>query len=268
MGEYKVNSNTSADGSLTANELQELVMETYSRYAILMFEMLRAFEINKYAGFGDEYTKAHNSFWRIIGNKEHAKQVLAFHVAKEKEHFVFPSARFELCIDKALEPLRGYTSAPLMAELSITDAFTLWRMAGSWNGALTLAGIDPLTESERKAAVKRYIIDRASPEILPKTILKRYTPQGIAELQNICAAAKRSGNYPQNRDAVRLKEFVTDEYGEKTVRATFSKLGFPSPSFTNTKVEKFKARSEWWRKSKKYLALQNTSTKKRKAAVE
>ena len=249
---------------LSDSDLHRLVIEKYNQYAILVFKLLRAFEMEKYSHFKTEYDTAHKSLCVIVGNKEHAKQILTYHVRAERQCYTFKHAEDDKQVVKALELFRGYTETPLMADITTEDAFYLWRSVGSWNGALALAGLPPLKTEWRAAAVKKYIIERASPDILSKSILKQLTPQGLEQLQAICSAVRCIGSYPTLADAICLEEALMQENGKKLVREIFVKLGFPSPAFPETKQSNFKMRSHGWRKSKKYRKLQKHDSQERK----
>ena len=255
--------NTSVkDDLLTDTELQKLVNEVFSQYSLFMFEILRAHEIGMYLHFGRENIKARKAFDAIIGNPEHAKQVLQYHVEAEKQCYTFASAADNAFVAKALEVFRGYASAPLMAELPTSSAYIVWRSVGSWSGALVMAGIDPMTKAEKREAIKKYIIDRATPELICKSALKKYSPELIEELHRICDDAKQNGKYPSCEVIERLLDFPECKSSDKDANGIIMSMGFPAPSKPMTKVDKFHAASEWWRESKKYKQLARGSRKK------
>jgi hypothetical protein len=97
---------------------------------------------------------------------------------------------------KALEALRGKTVTPLMAELPFETAYILWQRAGSWTGALFMAGLDPLTDAQRMAAVEQYALTNAKPSWIPKDIRRRFSPELVSQLSLECEKARNVGMFP------------------------------------------------------------------------
>jgi hypothetical protein len=123
---------------------------------------------------------------------------LAFYEERERQGRVFESSADDKTLAEALEVLRGCAEAPLMAELPAEAAFTLWSRAGSFSGALGLAGLDPLDDEGRREAAMRYAIARATPDMLPQDIRARLKPAALDMLSLICDTARRLGRFPRS----------------------------------------------------------------------
>jgi len=265
MEKLKSTKTLSNNGALADGELQTLVNEAFPQYSLVMFEMLRAHEIDKYLHFGREYIRARESLDAVIGNQQHAKQVLKYHVEAEKQGYTFKRAENNVIVAKTLEVFRGYVTAPLMADIPTADAYFAWRSVGSWSGALIMAGLTPMTKAEKRDAIRKYIIARASPELIHKSTLKKYSPELIDELQIICDDAKRSGKYPSYEVIEHLLDFPECKNSEKDANGILAKMGFPAqskPIKPMTKVDKFHAASVWWRESKNYRNFSKRARKK------
>jgi hypothetical protein len=67
---------------------------------------------------------------------------------------------------------------------------SFWSRAGSWAGAMLLAGFDPLEGERLREAVTRYAIVRAAPELLPPEILRGMNAEAVNALRETCDLAR------------------------------------------------------------------------------
>jgi hypothetical protein len=95
-----------------------------------------------------------------------------------------------------LELLRGRTIAPLMAELNVLQARTLWSRAGSWAGAMILAGLEPLTRKTRKIAIKQYALRNVTPYLIPKPLREKIPPEAFGQLLAVCDQIHKDRRLP------------------------------------------------------------------------
>ena len=183
------------DYLLTGLEMRLLVTGAIERYGTSVFKILRAAELGAdYSPGVEEIKAAYKALCKTLVNNDIAAQVLRYHIDAERKRSIKKGAGEDELVDAALESLRGFEAAPLIADVETVAAYTLWSRAGSWLGAMELAGLDlPLTKDGRRAAVNRYRAVHASVELLPEGVRKRLTQTALDALNEICKAANKRG---------------------------------------------------------------------------
>ena len=241
---------TKLDERLTDAQLDELVDACYNDYARYVYKILRANEMEKYSRFKYDYSTAYNALNQMFKNTKHTKQIIEYHQKKERQNYINKDAENNAQVINSLEALRGYTTAPLMGQIASEDSFLLWNTIGSWNGALILAGLDPLTSDEQHAALRQHAIDRASLELLPDTLLRMLSPELRIAIRNMCIDAKRNGKYPTNAVVNRLKKYKEIKKNKNLFNAIMKRLGFPMPYEPHIKMKKIAQHEaqSYWRK--------------------
>jgi hypothetical protein len=165
-----------------------------------VFLYLRADELGEYQPGKRDARAARERLCEPFESEEVADQILEYYAAAETRRSILPGAEGDARFAEASQAIRGRTLAPLMAEVPEEDAYTMWAIAGSWNGALELCGLDPLDDDARREAVTRYAIANASPELMPQEYRERLTPECVAELEPICKATRELRRYPRTRE--------------------------------------------------------------------
>jgi len=175
--------------------LQKIVSESLANYSSTMFNLFRIVELgDDYAPMKAKIRELFDNLTRELGAHNLAVQLIRYHIAAERQSVIHDGAEDDTLVKKALEALNDYSCAPLMAEMDVDAAYTLWSRTGSWVGAMELAGLElPITKAERRKKIARYRAMHASPELLPETIRLNLTPAAIHTLTMICNMANKAG---------------------------------------------------------------------------
>jgi hypothetical protein len=177
-------------------DLNVLIQSTYQQHSRHVFEILRADELGKYHPVYQYKKKAYSGLSQALRYSEYMNSVLEVYRKYEARRRTIKKADLGQKFLEALETLRGKTVAPLMAELPFETAYILWARAGSWTGALSMAGLDPLTDAQRAAAVERYALTNARPVWIPKDIRRKFSPELVSQLSLECEKARNIGVFP------------------------------------------------------------------------
>jgi hypothetical protein len=237
---------------LTDAELESLIGELSPNHLPYVFACLRADEL------GEDYLPgrkdAITARRRLRNMSEHrgcAEQILEYYAAAETRRLILPGAEDDPRFEEASQVMRGRLTAPLMAELPADEAYALWTIAGSWNGALELCGLDPLDDNARRKAVERYAVANASPELMPQKYRKRMTPECVAALEQICKLARKRGRYPLSDKIPDSVRQLINKCGV-IIWAVLDSMGIPASDVPKPKkkkvltgVEAWKANARW-----------------------
>jgi hypothetical protein len=250
----------------TEAEKQAFAEDAQRRCGRDIFAILRADELGEYqlyAARASAYTALHDA----LGGKGATHRVVAYFKAAEESRYIRDGAEDDEELARAMEALRGMRTAPLMADLPEETACTLWRRAGSWAGALTLAGLDPLDEKQRRRAADRYAAFDASPNKLPKKLRRRLSKRTYELLEETCELARRLRRCPTKdelpegllasirADECKVGELLTKTglvYTAKDVSPPIKKKKKPEEM---TKLDHFFHRSNWWRNTEKFKEI-------------
>jgi hypothetical protein len=190
----------SPDAALTEGELAVLAEDALRKYPQLVFKIVLSKELHGYYPSYAAKDEALQSLRNAVGDKVAVKQLLDYFDKAEKDRYVRPGARDDRELTETLKLLRGTRETPLMAELPYSAAYELWRRAGSWTGALTLAGLVPLRERLRIKALRRYAAANASAAHLPGNMRSKLSDETMGMLAQLCAAARRLRRAPSPRE--------------------------------------------------------------------
>ena len=182
-------------------------------YEYNVFRIVRAKELSSYRPERRVYHAAYRELKEAFGSLDYVRQLLEFHFQAENDHFQRTGAEDDPCFIKAQEVFRGLTAAPLMAEIPEKEAYILWSIAGSWPGALILAGLDPPDENRRRQMAKRYAIANASISLLPDKLRVEIPINCLDLAENLCKRARTTGKVIKTMD-------IPDKY-----RKTFNEAG-------------------------------------------
>jgi len=175
--------------------LREFVAESSEKYGWQMFRLLRAAEL------GDDYYLAAEAIREsteilhsILGGRNLGVRITHFHLAAEMQCTISDSVENDAQLDIALEKLRGYTSAPLMADVDADTAYILWSHTGSWLGAMELAGLElPSSRAERRNEIARHRASHATVELLPDEVREQLSSEAFEMLERCCLLANEVG---------------------------------------------------------------------------
>jgi hypothetical protein len=190
----------SPDAALPESELAALAEEALLKYPQLIFKIVLSKELHGYYPSYAEKDRALQAFRGAMGDSAVAKQVLNYFDKAEKDRYIRKGAREDRELAELIKLLRGKREIPLMAELPYSAAYELWRRAGSWTGALTLAGIEPLRERLRLKALRRYAAVNASAANLPGNMRGKLSEETLDMLSRLCAVARRLRRAPSPRE--------------------------------------------------------------------
>ncbi|MDR0818374.1 MAG: hypothetical protein LBN43_02225 [Oscillospiraceae bacterium] len=196
--------NKKYDIPLSEIELNFLLECMAQKIAGCVFKILSISELGDYMPLREQFERAYRQLVEIMACVDLADQILAYYVQAERRVRIFDDADKDELFLQAAETLRGMTSAPLMLEFPERIAFALWNRAGSWSGAMTLVGLEPLNEYSRNLAAMKYIINRASPYLLGEETLRKLPPETIKLLEEICNSARREMRYANQRERQRV----------------------------------------------------------------
>jgi hypothetical protein len=188
-----------------------LLESTYQEHARHVFIMLRAEEMGKYHPVYSVKKKAYEDLSQALRGQKYASPVLEIYRDYETQCRTFDPVDPDPEFSDALEVLRGQTVTPLMMELPVETAYILWARAGSWAGALSLAGLPPLTDGQRAAAVERYAAANASLSWIPKDIRMKFSRKLLSQLSAECDKVRETGVFPHQNSipeqlVIQLKE--------------------------------------------------------------
>jgi hypothetical protein len=210
--------------------------------------------------------KAHNELREILICTDLIDQVLGYHLQAEREGLTYPGAEDDPRFIEAVQALRGRAAAPLIAELDTRTAFTLWSKAGSWAGAMELAGLDLLTKDTGLwEAVRNYAIQQASAGLLPLRIRNRLSPKCLDAIDTVCDRARKYTRMPGIDELKRMESFFANSGW--SCKAVFRELGLYDPNTrqamheadrVKSPAERFKDASHWWRTKQNRQALTHT----------
>ena len=167
--------------------------DRYGEYAKYVFRSISLRELSEFPPAQREQVIADNELNKLFGDGRLARQVLDFHTLCEKHRVLREGAEDSEDLPGLLEILRAWESAPLVAELPFNGALAFWKLAGSWMGALTLAGLEPHNSTAHKFAKKRYLLANMRADALSEKIKKMLTATDLAELDGIFEKARKSG---------------------------------------------------------------------------
>jgi hypothetical protein len=220
----------------------------FDKYAPYMFQIIKSREITRYPLARAERNKAYNELCKVLVCPDLVNQVLEYHFHCEKEGFVFPEAESNPLFLKAIETLRGRKTAPLITELDTRTAFTLWSKAGSWTGAMQLAGLDLLTDKDEIIkAIKHYAIQQASVDILPHEIKKNLSSECLDAINKVCNRARKYQRLPTNKDLKTTKPFFY--HSAYTYKMVFAELGLYDPTMKITQQQRRQDGIYWFQTS-------------------
>jgi len=204
------------DLSLSDAELHEIASNSLEKYGLSMFRLFSAAEIgSSYYPGGVIIREMFGNISNELGSHVFATQIISYHISAEMQCLINNDAENDQLTINALEVLRGHTHVPLMAEIEFDAAYTLWSRVGSWLGAMSLAGLEPVpTEAERRKISDRYRATHASVELLQDKVRKRLNSRALSNLIHICRTANEAGRL--------LYDF---EFSPDTVRI-FKECGF------------------------------------------
>jgi hypothetical protein len=254
-------------------ELRFLIQSTFRRYSKYAFAMIRTDELKgSYHPIAKERKLAYNALCQVLVCTDYADQVLTFHRECEEQRRIFADAEDDPKFQSALECLRGKKRAPLIIELPTRTAFELWRRAGSWTGAMKLAGLDVMNKTQRQAAITQYILRTASPDKIPVEIRERLGPAAVQSIGDVCRRSRELGKFLTTAELPKnLKKRI--RAAELTPWEVFAHMGVSlgkerkNTRYAVSKVQKFKERTAWWRNSKK-TAKKIQANARRKAEQE
>ena len=153
---------------------------------------------SRYQPAAAEYYAAHKAIGDILQNQASVDCLLENITDLETKCNIRICAYEDSELDKALEVFRGMYNAPLIADIEESTAHKIWELAGSWTGAITLAGLDLLTEKNGLAeAVEHYAAAHASTELLPEAERKKLDETAQSTLESICESARSEMRYAQ-----------------------------------------------------------------------
>ncbi|MDR2615462.1 MAG: hypothetical protein LBC28_02675 [Oscillospiraceae bacterium] len=142
---------------------QALAENARRRCGRSIFVILRADEL-AFTQLAAERARAYAELHETLSNKFAVDIVLAYFNAAEQDRYIRDGAEDDAELTRAIETLRKMDTAPLMIDLPDETAYELWNRAGSWAGALTLAGLEPLDETRRREAAELYAATHESPK--------------------------------------------------------------------------------------------------------
>jgi hypothetical protein len=192
---------------------------------------------------------------------------VAYFKAAEESRYIRDGAGDDAELARAIETLRKMDTTPLMIDLPDETAYELWNRAGSWAGALTLAGLEPLDEARRHEAAKLYSITHASPKRISKKFLPQISKETYKMLEQACELARRLERCPTKDElpkelSAKLRadncepEAIFRQMGlAQTFKDEAPKKKSKKGAVTLKKIERFRNSSYWWRNTKKYKAL-------------
>jgi hypothetical protein len=171
--------------------------EHYSQYII---RILRVNELRLYYPLFPEKDRALAAFRDAMGDKTIANRVIEYFAKAEQSCYILEGAEDSEELASAMEVLRGKLNPPLMVELPEETVRIIWQRAGSWTGAMKLAGLDPLTTKMRREAQVRYAAANASIEHLPGRIRRGLSDEMLDTLARVCAIARKLKRPLTSRD--------------------------------------------------------------------
>jgi hypothetical protein len=243
-------------------ELNALLRNTYLEHSRYVFAILRAEELEKYYPAAAIRSAAYDALCKVLISPERADQTLDLYRDCEARRRIFKNARNDPKLTVSLEALRGMEQAPLMMELPTTTAYDLWARAGSWTGALALAGLAPLDDRQRQTAIEQFALENADPSMIPPEVRKKLSPKTIKRIADVFTQSRQLGRMLSSREFPDglINNIQKAGFSVKTIfRYMGIKLTKNNKNETREehqrKVQNFLNQSYGWRHGKKYLAL-------------
>jgi hypothetical protein len=194
---------------LTEQELRFLLDCMAEKIARHVFTILSIRELNGYMPLENTLRNTYRELVRIMACVDLAEQILAAYIQAERDARIFDGADEDELFREAAESLYGLEAAPLMIEAPETDAITMWQRAGSWTGAMMLAGFEPLTvRSGLNTAIMRYSSSHASVEFLSSKTRALLPPNCIDLLRTFCDNAKAELRYTNTAETAQFKKII------------------------------------------------------------
>jgi hypothetical protein len=182
---------------LLKNALRKTADEAREQYSHIIIRIIRVNELYKYYPLYDDRTTARHELRDALGDSEIVELVLSHFMSEEQKRYIRDGANTDRILAQLLTPIRKFPRAMLMAELPEKAAGEIWRRAGSWHGAMELAGHNPLRPKEKLAVQKFYAATNASVYNLPAKMLNKLSPLSLDELTRLCELSRKLRRPPQ-----------------------------------------------------------------------